>query len=213
VRAPGARSDHWGRPMPEAPDVSQLLRDHSAGQSDALDRLIPIVYAELRAIAHRQLRHERTAHTLSTTALVHEAYLKLVKADDATWHDRAHFLAIAARVMRRILIDYARTRHRDKRGSAAIRVPLSDAAAVLPALADDMVDLDDALSRLETVNARGCRVVECRCFAGLSVEETATALHTSPATVKREWAFARAWLNRRLAGRDGDGVANDAVTT
>jgi RNA polymerase sigma factor (TIGR02999 family) len=181
--------------------VSDLLRELSRGQPDALDRLIPIVYDELRRIAHGQLRGEHSGHTLNTTALVHETYLRLVQIDRVEWQDRAHFFAVAARLMRRVLIDYARTRNRDKRGGAAVRVSLSESLDGLAQPPDDFLVLEEALARLEALNARQCRVVECRCFAEMSVEETAAALGTSPATVKRDWAFARAWLNRELGLR------------
>lgn len=185
------------------PEVSTLLDELSRGNREALDRLVPIVYEELRRIAHGQLGHERPGHTLNTTALVNETYLRLVNVDRVKWNGRAHFLAVAARVMRRVLIDYARARGRDKRGGDAVRVSLSDAAELLAAEggAEDMAELEEALARLEAMNERQCRVVECRCFGGLSVEETAEALGTSPATVKRDWAFSRAWLNRELGRR------------
>jgi RNA polymerase sigma-70 factor, ECF subfamily len=187
--------------MVEAPNISQLLHELSQGHRDALDRLLPIVYDQLRRIAHGQLRSERTGHTLSTTALVHEAYLRLVKIEQVQWQDRAHFFAVAARLMRRVLIDYARARTREKRGGEAIRVPLDDALDLPVARVEDLMELEEALTRLEGLSERQCRVVECRCFAGMSVEETATALGTSPATVKRDWALSRAWLNRELAER------------
>jgi RNA polymerase sigma factor (TIGR02999 family) len=189
-------------------DITGMLRELTRGTPGALDRLIPAVYATLRRIAHAELRGEREGHTLSSTALVHEAYLRLVNLGSVTWQDRAHFFAVAARVMRRILIDYARARRRDKRGGTSVRVPLSEAEGLGIGQAEDLIDLDQALTRLEAQNERLCRVVECRCIAGLSVEETAEALGTSPATVKRDWAFARAWLNRVLgdeAGEHGDG--------
>ena len=186
-------------------DITQLLRDMSRGQRDAPDRLIPMVYDELREIAHRQLRNERSGHTLSTTALVHEAYLRLVNVNQVQWKDRAHFVAVAARVMRRILVDYARARSRDKRGGDAVRIPLTDVPDI--AVADgDLIAFDGTLDRLEAINERLCRVVECRCFGGMSVDETAAALGTSPATVKRDWAFSRAWLNRELAGSGAGGL-------
>ena len=144
---------------------------------------------------------ERSGHTLTTTALVHETYLRLVKIEQVEWRDRAHFFAVAARVMRRVLIDYARARRRDKRGGAPVQVPLSETLDGLVQQPDDLLALEEVLARLEARNERQCRVVECRCFAGMSVEETAAALDTSPATVKRDWAFARAWLNREL-GQD-----------
>ncbi|MEJ2185328.1 MAG: sigma-70 family RNA polymerase sigma factor [Gemmatimonadota bacterium] len=184
--------------MTDSRDITLLLRDLTAGRRDALDQLIPAVYGELRRIAHGQLRNERQGHTLNTTALVHEAYLKLVNVREVEWNDRAHFFAMSARLMRRILIDYARTRKRAKRGGDAVRITLEDVGELPIERADELLDLEDALTRLEAMNERQCRVVECRCFAGLSVEETAEALGTSPATVKRDWAFSRAWLNREL---------------
>jgi RNA polymerase sigma factor (TIGR02999 family) len=184
--------------MDEAPDITGLLREMSNGRKEALDRLIPIVYDEMRRIAHGKLRREDAGHTLNTTALVHETYIKLVDLREVEWQDRAHFFAMAARVMRRILIDYARGRKREKRGGDAVRIPLSEALDVSVEQTETLLDLDEALSRLETRNERQCRVVECRYFAGMSVEETAEALTVSPATVKRDWAFSRAWLNREL---------------
>lgn len=178
--------------------TTRLLRELSQGRRDALDDLMPVVYDELRRIAHAQLRRERPGHTLSTTAVVHEAYLRLVHIDQVEWQDRAHFFAMASRVMRRILIDYARTRKRDKRGGDAVQVPLAEALDVPVQQAEDLLALNEALERLEAASERQCRVVEYRCFGGLSVEETATVLGTSPATVKRDWAFSRAWLNREL---------------
>jgi len=183
----------------ERADITGLLRELSQGRRDALDRLIPIVYEELRRIAHGQLRREHTGHTLSTTGLVHEAYLKLVNIHQVEWRDRAHFFAMAARLMRRILIDYARGKRREKRGGDAVQVQLTDAFDVPgPVAVEDLVALDEALARLEAQSERQCRVVECRCFAGLSLEETAHALGISVATVKRDWDFSRAWLNREL---------------
>ena len=175
-----------------------MLRDLSEGRPEALDQLVPIVYDDLRRIAHRQLRDERPGHTLNTTALVHEAYLRLTDIERVEWRDRAHFVAVAARVMRRVLVDYARSRLRDKRGRGAVPVPLIEALDVPVRQAEDLSDLDEALQRLEAMNQRQCRVVECRCFGGLSVEETALALAISEATVKRDWAFSRAWLNREM---------------
>lgn len=185
----------------QASNVTDLLRALSQGRRDALDRLLPLVYDQLRRIAHGQLRGEQVGHTLNTTAVVHEAYLRLVKIEHVQWQDRAHFFAVAARLMRRVLIDYARARMREKRGGAAIRVPLDEAQDLAVGRADDLLALEEALTRLEALSERQCRVVECRCFAGMSVEETAIALGTSPATVKRDWAVSRAWLNREL--RDG----------
>jgi RNA polymerase sigma factor (TIGR02999 family) len=182
----------------ETPDVSAILHELAEGSPGALDRLMPIVYDGLRRIAHGQLRGERTGHTLNTTALVHETYLRLVKIDQVEWQDRAHFFAVAARLMRRVLIDYARGKKRDKRGGNVVQVQLSEALDAMVPDPDDLLLLEQALADLEALNARQCRVVECRCFAGMSVEETAAALDTSPATVKRDWALGRAWLNREL---------------
>ena len=183
--------------MGEGPTISQLLRELSQGRREALDRLVPLVYDELRHIAHGQLRGERTGHTLNTTALVHETFLKLLKIEQVQWQDRAHFFAVAARLMRRILIDYARATKREKRGGGAMHVPLEDALDLSVADPDDLLLLEEALARLERLSEPQCRVVECRCFAGMSVEETAAALGSSPATVKRQWALARAWPGPR----------------
>lgn len=180
------------------PDITRLLRELARGRSDALDRLIPVVYEELRRISHRQLHHENPEHTLDTTALVHEAYVKLVDIERVEWRDRAHFFAMAGRLMRRILIDHARTRKRQKRGGDLVRVSFAKAFAVPAERADTLLALGEALSRLEEHHERQCRVVESRFYAGLSVEGTAEALGVSVATVKRDWAFARAWLNREL---------------
>ena len=193
--------------MDDAPDVTRILQDATRGRRDAVDRAIPLIYDELRRIAQGHLSRERPNHTLTTTALVHEAYLKLVDVQQVEWQDRAHFFAMAARQMRRILIDHARRAGREKRGGDAVVVSL-DEATDLPALRpESLIRLDEALERLEATNGRQCRVVECRCFVGLSVEETAEALDTSPTTVKQDWAFARAWLNRELGG---DTFAPDA---
>jgi RNA polymerase sigma factor (TIGR02999 family) len=182
--------------------VTALLAEASAGRREALDRLIPIVYEELRQVAHRRLREERADHTLNTTALVHEAYLKLIDIKRVEWRDRVHFFGVAASAMRRILIDHARTRNRAKRGGPQqTQVPLDAALAVSEDQDEDLIALDDALARLESENARHGRVVECRFFAGLTLEETAEVLGTSLATVKRDWAFCRAWLNRELRGQ------------
>ena len=189
--------------MSDLPDTTQLLRGLSQGRREALDGLMPLVYEELRQIAHAQLRRERPGHTLSTTAVVHEAYLRLIDIEQVEWQDRAHFFAMAARVMRRILIDYARAKKREKRGGDAVHVPLAEALDVPARQADELLALNEALERLEAVSERQCRVVECRCFGGLSVEETAAVLGTSPATVKRDWAFSRAWLNRELTRSGG----------
>lgn len=178
--------------------VTALLRAQAAGTADALEPVIPLVYEELRRLAAAQLVRERDGHTLGTTALVHEAYLRLVDVRDIAWQDRVHFFAMAARVMRRVLVDHARARGRAKRGGGIPHLPLSEAEGVADVSVDDLLILDALLHELEHHNARQARVVECRCFAGLSVAETARAVDASEATVKRDWAFARAWLNRAL---------------
>src|SRR5689334_9649362 len=166
-----------------------------------LDDVFPAVYEELRRVAHRHLRGERTGHTLDTTALVHEAYLELAKVEQLHWPGRAYMLAAASRAMRRILIDYAVARRAEKRGGGVVAEPLDDAVAMAVSRGDELLALDEALERLAGVNERYGRVVECRFYGGLSVEETAEALGIAPATVKRDWTVARAWLNREL----GDG--------
>jgi len=179
-------------------DVTRLLR--SLGHDGrALDALLPIVYDELRGIARRQLGTERSDHTLQPTALVHEAYLKLSRLDRIEWVNRAQFFAIAAQAMRRVLVDYALARRAAKRGGGALHVPLADALLVSADDARDILALNEALAGLEQREPRLARVVECRYFAGLSIDETAEALSISPATVKRDWVVARAWLNRELA--------------
>jgi RNA polymerase sigma factor (TIGR02999 family) len=171
---------------------------HSGGMArPAVDALIETVYHDLRKIAHHHLRRERRGHTLNTTALVNEAYVKLAVFDHVVWKDRAHFLAIAARAMRRVLVDHAVARRTQKRDGGE-RVSLHDVALHAGPRIDDVIAIDGALKRLEKLNARLVRVVECRFFAGMSLEETADALALSPATVKRDWGVARAWLNKEL---------------
>jgi RNA polymerase sigma-70 factor, ECF subfamily len=185
-------------PLQDDGEVTRLLAELGQGGSGAVDRLIPILYDELRQIAHRQMRSERWDHTLDTTALVHEAYVKLVGLDRMHWQNRAHFLAVAAQAMRRVLVDYAVGRRAQKRGGARRRVPLDDVPPDRAQPLETLVALDAALRRLETIDARLTRVVECRYFGGMSVEEAAQALDVSPATIKRDWSVARAWLNREL---------------
>ena len=165
-----------------------------------MEHMFVVVYNELRQLAARKLRGERDDHTLSTTALVHEAWLELNKLNRIQWQNRGHFLAVAAQAMRRILIDYAVARRRQKRGGGQVVVSLDDgdALAIAHDRADELVELEEALERLQAINERQAKVVECRFFGGMSVEETADALNVSPATVKREWAIARAWLNREM---------------
>jgi RNA polymerase sigma factor (TIGR02999 family) len=186
--------------MPENGDVTRLLQQVGPGGRDALDRVLPVVYAELQRLARRQLRGERADHTLQTTDLVHEAYVKLGGLDRIEWKNRAQFFAIAARAMRRVLVDHAAGRRAAKRGGEPRRVPLDEAMLMVEERADEVLALNDALAGLEEVDPRLVRIVECRYFAGFSIEETAEALEISPATVKRDWTVARAWLHRELGG-------------
>ena len=185
------------------PSPTELLLSWSRGDRAALDDLVPLVYDELRAIARRRLRQERPGHTLDTTALVHEAYLKLIQLDRVQWQSRAHFLAIAAHAMRNILVSHARGRRRVKRGGGAPHTSL-DAASDVPATEGAEVErilaLDAALERLADVNPRHARVVECRFFGGMTIEETALVLEVSPGTVKRDWMLLSRWLGRELGG-------------
>lgn len=179
--------------------VTALLREWTGGSSAAMDELLPFVYDELRRRAARYLRRERINHTLQTTALVHEAYLKLVDQERVEWKDRGHFFAIAAQVMRRILVDHAKHKNREKRGGRGEDLRL-DAAANVAAVESnvDIQALDEALSRLATFDPQQARLVELRYFAGLSLEETADAMNVSRATAAREWQVAKAWLHREL---------------
>ena len=192
--------------MAENPDaaaperISQLLSDWANRDPAAREQLVPIVYEELRRLAHRYMRGERVNHTLQTTALVNEVYLRLAGIDALRWRDRVHFFAMAATLMRRVLVDYARQRGREKRGGG-ISVTSLDENAVAAQPVVDVVALDQALERLAIVDPQQSRVVELRFFAGLSVEETAEALAISPATVKRDWATAKLWLYNELQDR------------
>jgi RNA polymerase sigma factor (TIGR02999 family) len=165
---------------------------------EGVDQLVPFLYGELRRIARRQLRGERPDHTLNTTDLVHEAYVKLIGFDRLAFQNRSHFLAVASQAMRRILVDYAAARNAQKRGGALERHPLDDAVPQEGQPIERLLAVDAALARLEELNPRLTRVVECRVFGGMSIDETAQALDVSAATVKRDWSFARAWLDREL---------------
>jgi RNA polymerase sigma factor (TIGR02999 family) len=186
--------------MTSSHDVTRLLQQWADGDRDALDRLVPLVYAELRRVATRQLRNERAGHSLAPTALVHELYLRLIDQRAASWQHRAHFFGVAARLMRRILVDHARARLAGKRGGAVTLVPLH----TVPDVPDgggrvaDVLAIDEALDRLTARDAEQGRLVELRFFAGLTVEEAAHVLGRSPRTIKREWRLARAWLYREL---------------
>jgi RNA polymerase sigma factor (TIGR02999 family) len=184
-------------PPPSHP-VTKLLKDWSAGDQSAPDKLMPLVYEELRRLAHRYMRREKPGHTLQTSALVHEAYVRLVDQGEIEWESRSHFFGIAARLMRQILVDQARRRNFAKRGGGAIRVSLNQASAVALEQSSSVVALDDALKNLESIDPRKSRIVELRFFGGMSIEETAAALRVSPGTVMREWTFIRAWLRKEM---------------
>ncbi len=178
-------------------DVTVLLREWGGGNQQALTDLLPIIYDELRRVAHQYLHREHTDQTLQTTALVHEAYLKLIDQRSVNWQNRAHFFAIAAQAMRRILIDNARRRTAGKRGKGE-KISLEDVATVSTQKHQSLLALDEALHELEKIDPQQSRIIELRYFGGLTIEETATAMDISPATVKREWAMARAWLYKAL---------------
>jgi RNA polymerase sigma-70 factor, ECF subfamily len=185
-------------PSPGA--VTQLLQAWGNGDAGALERLTPLVEAELRRLARGYMARERRGHTLQTTALVNEAFLRLTDARHVRWQDRAHFLGISARLMRRVLVDHARSRGYRKRGGGAQRVTISEGLVVAPEPSLDVVALDLALEALAVVDVRKSRVIELRFFGGLSVEETAEVLHVSTDTVKRDWRLAKLWLLRELEG-------------
>ncbi len=188
---------------PSQADVTQLLVSWGNGDQQALERLIPLVYGELHRLADRYLRRERPGHTLQSTALVHEAWMKMIDQRNVHWQNRAHFFGVAAQMIRRILVDYARNRHAEKRGGHAYKLSLDDAIEMPKQRDLDLVVLDDALEGLAKVDPQQSRIVELRFFAGLSIEETAEVLRISPATVKRDWVSAKAWLYREMGGRTG----------
>ena len=182
-------------------DVTGLLLSWSQGDAEALDRLVPLVYDELRRVARRHLRREQPGHALQATALVHEVYLRLVDVDHLTLKNRTHFCAVAAKLMRQILVDHARRQHADKRGGGVTMMSLDDVSPATQPASVDVLALDQALEALSAIDARQGGVVELRFFAGLDIDEAAEALGISPATVEREWALAKAWLYRRLSSR------------
>jgi RNA polymerase sigma factor (TIGR02999 family) len=184
-------------------EVTSLLREWSAGEKGALERLMPLVYDELQRLARSYLSHEREGHTLQPTALVHEAYLRLVDQTRVNWQSRGHFFGVAAQMMRRILVDHARARLTGKRGRGVRALTLDDALTVSPETDEALVRLDDALSALKEFDPKQCRLVELRYFAGLTLEETAEALSVSTATVKREWTVAKAWLRHEMSPGEG----------
>jgi RNA polymerase sigma factor (TIGR02999 family) len=192
-----------GRDDKAQPDVTTLLLAWSQGDSSALDQLTPVVYKELHRLARHYIDQERPGHTLQTTALVHEAYLRLVDVNRMQWSNRAHFFAVSAQLMRRILVEFARRRHREKRGGAATRLSLDEAINVSVERGPDLLALDDALRTMAVMDPRMSQVVELRFFGGLTVEETGEVLEISPETVMRDWKSAKVWLLRELsAGHD-----------
>lgn len=180
-------------------EITQLLAEWSSGNQEALDKLYPLVYDELRRMAHRYMSRERKGHTLQTTALINEAYLRLVEQRSVTWANRAHFFGIAAQIMRRVLIDYARRYEYAKRGGGAQRVSLEETALVARERAKELIALDEALERLAQMDPRRSRVVELRFFGGMANEEIAAVLKISENTVTRDWNMARAWIYKELA--------------
>ncbi len=182
-------------------EVTQLLRAWSGGDHAALDKLIPLVYDELHRLAHNYMRAEPSSHILQTTAVVNEAYLRLVDADKVKWCDRNHFFAIAARLMRRILVDTARSRYAQKRGGKIRRVSLNDSAVFASQPDADLIELDDALTSLAAIDARRAKVVELRFFGGMTLEEAAEVLHVSADTVWHDWDLAKTWLYREMKHR------------
>ena len=185
-------------------EVTALLSQCANGSQEAADKLIPVVYDELKRLARDYMRRENPSHTLQTTALVHEAYLKLVQQKDVNWQGRAHFIGVAAQLMRRILIDHAKGRLREKRGGEQVVVPLNEALTFSPERSEEILKLDEVLERLSKLDARQSRIVELRFFGGLTIEETAEFLGISPKTVKRDWTVAKTWLRSELRCRDGD---------
>jgi RNA polymerase sigma-70 factor, ECF subfamily len=186
-------------------EISLLLDQYRDGQAEAFGKLMALVYDDLRRLAAWQLQTERPEHTLQPTALVHEAYLKLAGQNPIDWRNKAHFFALAARIMRHILVDHARGKQRDKRGGARINVTLDEALELKSPNAPGLVELDEALNALASQDPRKSRIVELRYFGGLSIEETAGLLGVSPATVRREWTLAKAWLRHELSNGSGDG--------
>lgn len=202
------------QPPPDDQAITRLLAEASGGNIEALNRLFPLVYDELRNLARSRLQSERAGHTLNTTALVHEAYMKLVDQTRVDWQNRAHFYAVASQAMRRILINYAHARKAAKRGGGAAHVPLEDAVVFTEDQVEELLALDQALDRLKEFNQRGADVVVYRFFGGLTYDEIAEVLDTSPVTARRAWTTAKSWLRRELAeavpGWDGSRLSADA---
>ena len=190
--------------LPDEQQVTELLLAWGNGDETALERLMPVVYQELRSLARHYMRGERRGHVLQTTALVNEAYLRLVDSSRVKWQNRAHFFADSAQLMRRVLVDIARSRNLQKRGGGLLQVSLDEGLAPAQGKSADLVALNDALTALAEIDERASRVVELRFFGGLSIEETAEALRISPETVKRDWAWAKAWLLREMSPEHRD---------
>lgn len=205
-RDPDSQAVPPPEPTEAGESLTELLEHASGGNAEAFNRLFPLVYEELRVLARSRLRSERDGHTLNTTALVHEAYLKLIDQTRVQWQNRAHFFAMAARLMRRILVDAARSRGYQKRGGNATILSLEETLVVPTEPGQNLVALDDAVAGLAAIDSRKSQVVEMRFFGGLSLEETAEALQVSRETVKRDWKFAKLWLLRELRGAEADGV-------
>lgn len=201
-------------PEPSSHEITHLLQEWSGGNPDALDKLMPLVYADLHTTARRYMAREHSGQTIQATALIHEVYVRLVDSAAANWQDRAHFFAVCARMMRQILTDFARSRHSQKRGGGAENITFNDslhapnepATDLLALPATDLLALDDALNGLARIDARKSQVVELRFFGGLSVEETAEVLKISKETVKRDWNFAKLWLLREISGGSPSGI-------
>jgi RNA polymerase sigma factor (TIGR02999 family) len=190
--------------MEPSNEITELLIAWSGGDKNALDQVMQIVYEELHRLAHRHLAKERQDHTLQTTALVNEAYLKLIDQKSVKWQSRSHFFALSSQLMRRILVDYARSRQYAKRGGGASALPLDEALIVAPERAAEMIALDEALTELAKHDERKARIVELRFFAGMSIEETAELLRVSPGTVMKDWTLAKAWLQREMERSKAD---------
>ena len=196
------RSVNHLRGSSPSPEVTQLLVDWSNGSQAALDKLMPLVYGELHRLAHQYMRRERPGHTIQTSELVNEAYLRLIDQRQVHWQNRSHFYGIAAQLMRRILVDHARSRQYAKHGGSTRQVPLDEVLIVSEERGAEVIALDDALKGLATFDERKSQIVELRFFGGLSIEETADVLEVSPGTVMRDWTLAKAWLRREIANED-----------
>jgi RNA polymerase sigma factor (TIGR02999 family) len=197
--------------QPSSVNVTMLLKQLSSGNKNAVAELVPLLYDELRRMASHYLQRERPGHTLQATALVHEAYLRLVDQKDVEWQNRSHFFGVAAQQMRRILVDHARAHHAAKRGGPFPKISLDEALGIPERRTGDLLELDEALTHLASIDAQQVRIIELRFFAGLTVEETAELLDISPATVKREWTTAKAWLSREIQRERGSSLSRTGL--